>query len=138
MRAPCGETFCEAGLFQSTVNFTWLAVLAALVPIALPQNVCANPLDTYGFTSRAIAMGGANTAAAKGVDATYYNPAASTRTRHFAFGFGLLVADEFLAINDADADLDPTILYQLALSTPLPLGEWLQDRIFISIKHLKV
>ena len=48
-------------------------VLAALAVVAGPREARANPLDTYGYTSRAIGMGGGFTAAASGHEAAYYN-----------------------------------------------------------------
>ena len=93
----------------------------------------AHPFDTYGFTSRVIAMGGAGTAAATDIDATYYNPAAATRARALAAGVGLLFADDFLSVNDSSADVDSHLFYHVGLATALPFGSVLGDRIFVSV-----
>lgn len=104
-----------------------------LVGSFLSGGLSANPLDTYGFTSRVIALGGAGTAAATDVDATYYNPAAVTRTPALSAGIGFLFADDFLSVNDESAELDPHVYYHIGLATNLPLGTFLEDRIFIGV-----
>lgn len=93
----------------------------------------ANPFDTYGFTSRAIAMGGAATAAATDLDAAFYNPAAVIRTRDVAVGLGLLVADDFLASSGDEPNLRTHVLFEGGLAAPLPLGETLRERVFVSL-----
>lgn len=93
----------------------------------------AHPFDTWGFTSRDIAMGGAATASATDVDAAYYNPAAVTRTRSPAVHAGILVADDFLAVDGADAGIGTHVLFELGLAAPLPLGAVLKDRLFVTV-----
>ena len=104
-----------------------------LVLVLLPRDLAAHPFDTYGFTSRAIALGGAATAAATDVDAAYYNPAAAVRARSFTLATGLLVADEFLKHSSGQARIAPIVHYQMGLATPLPLGRTLRDRLFVTI-----
>ena len=110
----------------------WCSTLA-LAGLTNLSELSAHPFDTYGFTSRVIALGGAGTAAATDLDATYYNPAAATRTRALAVGVGFLFADDFLSVNDSSADVDSHLYYHLGLATALPLGELLEDRIFVSV-----
>ena len=110
----------------------WCATLI-LISVAGSSKPWAHPFDTYGFTSRMIALGGAGTAAATDVDATYYNPAAVTRAGGLAAGVGFLFAEDFLSVNDDAADVDPHVYYHLGLATSLPLGELLEDRIFVSV-----
>ena len=93
----------------------------------------AHPFDTYGFTSRNIAMGGAATASSTDFDAAYYNPAASTRTRGLVAGAGLLVADDFLSVSGRDADVRTHVLFEVGLAASLPFGELLKDRIFATV-----
>ena len=93
----------------------------------------ANPLDTYGFGPRIMAMGGAGTAAATDVDAAYYNPAAATRVGLFALTLGSLYADDRLAVSGQDAQVDGTALVQLGLSTPIPGEGAMRRRIFLTV-----
>jgi long-chain fatty acid transport protein len=53
-----------------------LLVWLVLLSLALPVSGAANSWDLLGFGSRAISLGGAQSAAAQGPTATYYNPAA--------------------------------------------------------------
>lgn len=109
-----------------------VSLLSALAVIK-PRELMAHPFDTYGFTSRSIAMGGSATAGATDVDAAYYNPAAAVRTRSFVLATGLLLADEFLRLSDGKANLKPLVHYQLGLATPIPLGRLLEDRLFATV-----
>ena len=109
-----------------------LLAASALVAWGIPE-AAAHPFDTWGFTSRAAAMASAGTATATDLDATYYNPAAIGRTRHLVIGLGLLVADDFLQVDGEDAGIDTHVLFQVGLAAPLPLGEVMRDRLFLSL-----
>ena len=128
MRALGEERKRQATIRRATTCF----LLAASVLLA-PAGARAHPFDTYGFTSRAIAMGGAATAAATDLDATYYNPAAVARTRGLVAGAGLLVADDFLTVDGDDAGLDTQVLLEIGVAASLPLGEVMRDRLFLSL-----
>lgn len=113
--------------------------LVRLLPLSLILTAAAagpargNPFDTYGYGSRAIALGGAATAAAADADAVYYNPAALARVRALAVSLGVLVADDFLEQDDHPVDLPATMLVEIGLAAPLPLGRALKDRLFVGV-----
>jgi long-chain fatty acid transport protein len=59
-------------------NLIWprtMMICLVLLFVVLRQRPCqANPLDMYGFGSRAIGMGGAFTGLADDYSAVFYNP----------------------------------------------------------------
>lgn len=71
-------------------------LFAALLSALVPGRAAANPWDLYGYNPRALAMGGAHTAAADDFTAVYYNPASLTAAVEPSFGFGLLVSQPLL------------------------------------------
>ncbi len=118
---------------QQLQKHLFLCCAALILVGSVRSELSAHPLDTYGFTSRVIALGGAGTAVATDVDATYYNPAAVTRTPALSAGFGFLFANDFLSVNDESAELDSQVYYQVGLATNVPLGSLLEDRIFVGV-----
>src|SRR5262249_46550430 len=62
----------------------------------------ANPPDTYGFGSRETAMGNAASADTHGFAASYYNPAALTRSHGLELSVGYFRADHHLEMNGQD------------------------------------
>ncbi len=92
----------------------------------------SNPLDTYGFTSEAIGMGGGVTASASSYAATYYNPAGMAQLSATEFGVGVLVMRPFLDIGDRASPANVTrALMDLGFATPVPLGRGLSDILFV-------
>jgi long-chain fatty acid transport protein len=87
----------------------------------------ANPLDYYGYGSRASAMGNAYTALATDFTGVYYNPAAMVMTEKASFGLGFSyynigLSTSDLAKNDQASDLkniDPLYGYTLGFCLPL-------------------
>jgi long-chain fatty acid transport protein len=67
----------------------------------------ANPPDTYGFGSRETAMGNAASADTHGFAASYYNPAALTRSHGLELSIGYFRADHHLEMNGQDNGVDP-------------------------------
>jgi len=55
---------------------------------AIPSTTRANPIDAFGWGSRATAMGGAATAASEDAAANYYNPAGLVRGRDLRIDLG--------------------------------------------------
>ena len=110
------------------------AALAALLCLALPSPAAANPLDTFGYTSRAIGMGGGFTAAAGQHDAVYYNIAGIAGLQRASLGVGLLASRGWFEVSGEALDADWLTLVQFGAATPLPLGQGaLQRRLFLGV-----
>jgi len=107
-----------------------LALLAMLGPAGA---VTANPLDTFGYTSRAIGMGGGFTAAAEQHEAAYYNLAGIAGLERVTAGAGLLVTGSWFEISGEEQPERWLTLVQLGLAAPLPLGERLSRRLFLGL-----
>jgi len=63
--------------------------LLSVLLLARPHVSVANPLETYGFGSRAISMGGAYSAVADDFSAAYYNPAGLPQIGQVSVGVGM-------------------------------------------------
>ncbi|NLH50698.1 MAG: hypothetical protein GX444_19150 [Myxococcales bacterium] len=59
----------------------------------------ADPLDTYGFGTRAIGMGGAFTGLADDYSAVFYNPAGMAYTEDTHLAFGYITARDYFDLN---------------------------------------
>ncbi|MCX5868375.1 MAG: outer membrane protein transport protein [Proteobacteria bacterium] len=87
----------------------------------------ANPLDYYGYGSRAAGMGNAQTALANDFSAVYYNPAALVMAERSSIGVGFSynyigLKTSRLAKNGQDFnihDIDPLYGYTLGICLPL-------------------
>lgn len=92
-----------------------LLVGAALLTTAAP--VRAQPMDTYGFSSRSVAMGGAVTADVEDVSSNYYNPAGLVRGDYFRAGIGWFGAFHELEVDGLDSGVDPVhgLVFGLAI-----------------------
>ncbi len=111
----------------------WTRVGVVVLALCAGSAGRANPLDTYGFGPRVMAMGGAGTAAATDVDAAYYNPAAATRVGLFSLTLGSLYGDDRLEVNGQGARLEGTSLLQLGLSSPIPGEGAMRRRLFVTV-----
>jgi long-chain fatty acid transport protein len=69
-------------------RWTLLSLLNILL-VVRPHVSAANPLETYGFGSRAISMGGAYTAVSDDFSAVYYNPAGLPQIGQVNMGVGM-------------------------------------------------
>jgi long-chain fatty acid transport protein len=71
------------------------------------SRAAANPLDPFGFGSRATAMGGAAAADVHDFSANYYNPAGLALARGVEISVGYVNVDQSLRINGRDSGVDP-------------------------------
>ncbi len=92
--------------------------LAPFFVIILWSDVLANPLDSFGFGSRAIALGGAVTADTSSTEATYYNPAGLAYTPGLKLDLGYLYVQPDLELNGHSQDVDSSRGIQAGLSLP--------------------
>lgn len=77
----------------------------------------AQPMDTYGMSSRSVALGGAVTADVEDISANYYNPAGLVRGDHFRIGIGWFGAFHELEVDGLDSGVDPVrgLVFGLAI-----------------------
>lgn len=92
--------------------------LGALTALALPALASAQVQDTYGFGSRAVAMGGALSADVDDFAANYYNPAGLVRARALRLSLGYFWASHTLISNDRDNAVAPAHGMVGGLATP--------------------
>lgn len=110
-----------------------IATVAAVAAI-VPSIAAANPFDTFGYTSRAIGMGGGFTGAASSYEAAYYNPAGLARLSSPELGIGVLLWRPVLSINGQDSDANVTrALIDAGFATPIPLGRGLGNLLFLGV-----
>jgi long-chain fatty acid transport protein len=88
---------------------SWLTIsgVAAGIILAAAPEARANPLDTFGFGSRAAAMGGAASADSADFSAGYYNPANLAQVRRLDITVGYFSAIHHLQTNGNDNAVDP-------------------------------
>jgi hypothetical protein len=112
-----------------------LAALLFFVPAAH-----ANPFELFGFTPRAMGMGGAMTAVSDDLAASFYNPAAllgHTRTE-FGLGFANTISNLYVNRSKSGSDFTRTSeverspRFELGLIFPLG-GNILRDRVVLGI-----
>jgi long-subunit fatty acid transport protein len=112
-----------------------LAALLLFVPAAY-----ANPFELYGFTPRAMGMGGAMTAVGDDLGASFYNPAALLGHSKTEFGLGFANTISNLYVNRGKAGTDFTHTseversprFEMGIIFPLG-GSLLKDRVVIGI-----
>lgn len=92
--------------------------LAALTFGLRPRLAAAQPMDTYGMGSRAVAMAGAVTADVEDFSANYYNPAGLARSGAARVGLGYFGAFHEMRLNDLDSNVDPVRGIVLGLVVP--------------------
>jgi len=118
-------------------------VIVVATLLTLTGSAAANPMGTYGYTAKGLALGGAMTAVASSFDATWYNPAGLARVEGVELGLGLSMRHTFLkarhSIDEASTgglaraeterggsggELD------VGLAAPIPLGSGLERVLF--------
>ena len=116
---------------------TTLTFLALVLAVLVPNPGHADPLDSYGLTSRARAMGGAAAATSAALAAVLYNPAAMTAGDGPELGLGLLTAINRLTPTGSNGTSSPTVAYELSLASPIPVGpgSW-RRRVFLGLAVL--
>lgn len=97
-----------------------IAALATL--LALGSDARANPMDAFGLSSRAIAMGGAYTALSVDSSANYYNPAGVVARKDFSLDIGYQLAVPTLRLNGHDVGVDHTRGLTAGLVAPGAIG----------------
>ena len=96
--------------------------LASLLLVAAAGAAQANPIDAFGFGSRAAAMGGASTATCDDASCSYYNPAGLVRGNDLRIDFGYRYADPMLRMNGRDVGVDSARGITFGLVAPGSLG----------------
>ena len=111
-----------------------LAALLFCAPAAF-----ANPFELYGFTPRAMGMGGAMTGIGDDLGASFYNPAALLGHTRTEFGIGFADTISNLTVTRTSStsaiktsDVERTPRFELGLIFPLG-GNLLKDRVVIGI-----
>ncbi|MBM4318570.1 MAG: hypothetical protein FJ125_01075 [Deltaproteobacteria bacterium] len=130
-RQPAGGAARERKEQRSRGIPSSTGALAALLVAALAPAppAAAHPLDTYGFTSRATAMGSAQTAAPRRESAAHYNPGAVAGGERAELTLGLSHHAPSLRLNGSEFAVPPLLLWELGLATPLPLLPGLGRRL---------
>jgi len=105
---------------RRTAAFAFLFVL--LLVLVAPLRSRANPLDTLGFGSREIALGGAVAADVEDPTATYYNPAGLARGGELRIAAGYMRLHSALRIDERESDVDPIAGLSLGIAAPLTIG----------------
>jgi long-chain fatty acid transport protein len=124
-----------------------IAALAAAVFAVAPtaRDARANPMDAFGYGSRATAMGGAATAASEDSSANYYNPAGLVRGRDLRIDIGYRYAQPALRMNGRDVGVDASRGFLVGLVAPGAIGPfrfafgaslWLPDQRLTRVRSL--
>jgi long-chain fatty acid transport protein len=105
----------------------------------------ANPIDAFGFGSRAPAMGGAATAASEDASANYYNPAGLVRGHALRIDIGYRYAQPVLKLNGQDTGVDASRGFAIGIAAPGQIGPfrfafgaslWLPDQRLTRVRSL--
>ncbi len=105
----------------------------------------ANPIDAFGFGSRAPAMGGAVAASSEDASANYYNPAGLVRGHELRIDVGYRYAQPILKINGHDLGVDASRGFSIGLVAPGNIGPfrfafgvalWLPDQRLTRVRSL--
>lgn len=91
-------------------------ICLALVGLAAPA--AAQPMDTYGMSSRSVAMGGAVSADVEDISSNYYNPAGLVRGDHMRIGLGWFGAFHQLDVDGLNSNVDPVHGLTFGLAVP--------------------
>jgi long-chain fatty acid transport protein len=84
----------------------------------------AQPMDTYGMSSRSVALAGAVTADVEDFSANYYNPAGVVRSGQLRVGVGWFGAAHDMSLNDIASNVDPVHGIVLGLNVPGHIGDF--------------
>ncbi len=100
-----------------------LSILLALASGLSATSVArANPLDSFGFGSRGVALGGAVAADVEDPSAVYYNPAGLSRADNLRIQVGYMRAHSSLDIDGIDGQVEPVSGINLGIGAPIPIG----------------
>jgi long-chain fatty acid transport protein len=119
------------------------AALVALLLMHAPAR--ANPIDAFGFGSRAPAMGGAVTASSEDASANYYNPAGLVRGTAMRIDIGYRYAQPVLKLNSRDVGVDASRGFAIGIAAPGHIGPfrfafgaalWLPDQRLTRVRSL--
>lgn len=124
------------------------ALLASVIGIAIAlgsTGARGNPMDAFGYGSRATAMGGAATAASEDSSANYYNPAGLVHGRDLRIDIGYRYAQPILRMNGRDLGVDASRGFLIGLVAPGHIGAfrfafgaslWLPDQRLTRVRSL--
>ena len=112
---------------------------AVLVLVVWAPALLANPFELYGFTPRAMGMGGAMTSLGDDLGASFYNPAGllgHTKTE-FGLGFADTISNLYVTRSNGTStiktsDVERTPRFELGVIFPLG-GNLLKDRVVLGI-----
>lgn len=96
-------------------------LLAALLASAT-STASANPLDTFGFGSREVALGGAVAADIESGSSAYYNVAGLSRGDELRFAVGYTHVRSDLTIAETPSHTDPVAGINFSIAAPLEIG----------------
>jgi long-chain fatty acid transport protein len=96
------------------------AVTTALIVLAATAR--ANPVDIFGYGSRATAMGGAATADSEDSSANYFNPGGLVRGHDLRIDIGYRYAQPILRMNGNDSGVDSSHGFFIGLVAPSHIG----------------
>ncbi|MBN1944795.1 MAG: hypothetical protein JW797_03925 [Bradymonadales bacterium] len=113
----------------------WLLVVV-LLQVIRPAFTRASSQDLFGLGARGLAMGGALVSNVSGYASVYYNPAALGRLGQRQFVLGYQRADYDLTLNDAAFEVTAASNLLIGLSTPIPLGGAMQNRLALGFGFL--
>lgn len=99
-----------------------LSLLLFCVALLSAGRSRANPLDTLGFGSREIALGGAVSADIEDPTATYYNPAGLSRGSQLRIAAGYMRLQSSLRIDERDGNVDPISGINIGIAAPIAIG----------------
>ncbi|MFN7952600.1 MAG: hypothetical protein U0610_12825 [bacterium] len=112
-----------------------LALVGVLLVASRPAR--ASVEDLYGSGGRGPALAGALTAACRGPESTFYNPAALAHSDSLSLFASVALFTEDLEAGVAGSVEDPNVGVSTGVATPIPLGGPLADRLFFGfVLHL--
>lgn len=104
---------------MSDIKFAFVFSLSCLLA---SRPSAANPIDAFGFGSRASAMGGAATADCEDSSANYYNPAGLVRKTDLRIDIGYRYARPLLDLDGRRQSIDDTRGFLIGLVAPGRIG----------------